>query len=244
MAQGQQSKLENITSVSFPANHLLQFSIVKQEAEQSYKKQYFFFITLAPGVQNPQGGRTFDFNSRVTMKVESYQIKELAHALRAYARGQEAAYGPHSIYVDSGKSAYGQQGASNTGKSLSMQKNANQKTNAPQVTFFFKAGTNQALGYSMTPYRALAIADEIEELSKYCGKLELARGPVASHAGAFENPNLVNQVPPMGSPAPFNQPNPVGGPAPFNQPNPAGQQVAGNFTNTFSGFVPDDDVPF
>ena len=101
-----QSKLESIFSTSFPANHLLQFSIVKQDAEQSYKKAYFFFITLAPGVQAQGGGRTFDFNSRVTMKVESYQIAELAHAMRAFARGQETALGPFSIYVDSGKSAF------------------------------------------------------------------------------------------------------------------------------------------
>ena len=232
-----QSKLENIFSTSFPANHLLQFSIVRQEAEQSYKKQFFFFITLAPGVQSQSGGRTFDFNNRVTMKVESYQIDELAHALRSFARGQEAQLGPHSIYVDSGKSAYGGGAQGGTGKSLMIQKTQNQKANnAPQVTFFFKQGTNQALGYSMTPYKALAVADDLIELAKHCGKLELARGPVTSQTGVFENPN------PMGFADPVPPPGATG-PAMFgNTPNSGASNVAGNFTNTFNNFG--DDVPF
>lgn len=219
MAQAQ-AKLENITSVSFPANHLLQFSIVKQEAEQSYKKTYFFFITLAPGVQSPQGGRTFDFNNRITMKVESYQIDELAHAIRTFARGQEGLFGPFSIYVDSSKSAHGQQGAG--GKSLMLQKTQTQQKPggpppAPAVTFFFKAGSNAALGYSMSPYRALAIADKLAALSEHCDKLELARGPVGNQAGAYENPA------------------PMGG---FNEPGtpPGVSGVADNFSNVFNNF--------
>ena len=222
MAQAQ-AKLENITSVSFPANHLLQFSIVKQDAEQSYKKSYFFFITLAPGAQNPQGGRTFDFNNRITMKVESYQIDELAHAIRAFARGQESIFGPFSIYVDSSKSAHGQQGAG--GKSLMIQKTqTQQKQNgpppSPTVTFFFKAGTNAALGYSMSPYRALAVADKLTALSEYCDKLELAKGPIGNQTGVYENPSPMEG---FGESA--------------NQPiNPPGTNVAGNFSNAFNNF--------
>jgi len=248
MAQQGQSKLENITSTSFPANHLLQFSVVKQETEQSYKKQYFFFITLAPGAKTQDGGRTFDFNNRVTMKVEAYQIKELAHAIRAYARGQEQVFGPHSIYVDTGKSAYGQQGGGQ-GKSLSIQKTATQQRPngpppSPTVTFFFKSGSNQALGYSMSPYRALAVADEIEELAKYCNKLEQARGPVAAHSGAFDNPNFANQVPAAGPFGGQESPQPFAGTPPFGQPAPGpASNVAGNFANTFNNF-PDDDIPF
>ena len=237
MAQQTQSKLENIISTSFPANHLLQFSIVKQEAEQSYKKAYFFFITLAPGVQAQGGGRTFDFNNRITMKVESYQISELAHALRSFARGQEVQLGPHSIYVDSGKSAYGTQGAG--GKSLSVQKTlTQQKQNgpppSPTVTFFFKVGSNQALGYSMSPYRALAIADKLQALSEKCDDLEMARGPIGAQTGAYENPN------PMG----FADTPPTGG-NPFSNPpgtNAGPGNVAGNFAGAFNNF--DDNVPF
>jgi len=232
MAQTQ-SKLESIFSYSFPANHLLQFSIVKQEAEQSYKKAYFCFITLAPGVQSQQGGRTFDFNNRVTMKVEAYQITELCHALRSFARGQEALFGPFSIYVDSGKSAYGQGGG---GKSMMVQKTQNQKqNNAPMVTFFFKVGNNSALGYSVTPYRALSIADKLEFISKKCDELEFSRGPVQT--GTYENPNPVGfaETPPSVGPSA----------SPFDNIPSSPQSattvgnIAGNFSNTFSQFETD-----
>jgi len=53
----EQNKLENIFSYSFPANHLLQISIVKQATDQSYKREHFCLITLAPGIQSTHGGR-------------------------------------------------------------------------------------------------------------------------------------------------------------------------------------------
>ncbi|HQF36483.1 MAG TPA: hypothetical protein PLL26_02470 [Candidatus Dojkabacteria bacterium] len=234
MAQNPGQKLESIFSYSFPANHLLQFSIVKQEAEQSYKKAFFCFITLAPGVQNQQGGRTFDFNNRITMKVEAYQITELSHALRAFARGQEGTFGQFSIYVDSGKSQFGQGGG---GKSMTIQKTANQKQgNAPMVTFFFKSGTNQALGYSISPYRALAIADKLEFIGKKCDELEFSRGSIAPQMGTYENPN------PMG----FTDNNPTnvfGTPQTMSPDKSKPQSVAGNFANTFQQFD-FDEAPF
>lgn len=238
MAQEQQSKLENIFSYSFPANHLLQISIVKQDAEQSYKKAYFCFITLAPGVQNPQGGRSFDFNNRITMKVEGHQITALAHAMRAYVRGQEAIVGPFSIYVDSSKSQYSQGGGG--GKSMMIQRTTNQKqNNSPALTFFFKVGQNQALGYSMTPSNALAAADICEFIGKKCLELEFARGPITAQAGAYENPGLGGG---FGEPVPSAVPG-AASPAPFGgkQPNP-GNNVAGNFAGSFGQF--DNDTPF
>jgi hypothetical protein len=234
MAQNPQAKLESIFSYSFPANHLLQVSIVKQPSEQSYKKEFFCFITLAPGVQSPQGGRSFDFNNRVTMKVEGHQVTALAHAMRAYVRGQEAIVGPFSIYVDSSKSAYGQGGG---GKSMMIQRTTNQKqNNAPMLTFFFKVGSNQALGYSMTPANALAAADVFEFIGKKCLELEFSRGPATAQTGAYENPapvGFADPVPGAGMPNQF-----AGAATP---PNPAASNVAGNFQNTFSQF---EDTPF
>jgi len=108
---------------------------------------------------------------------------------------------------------------------------------APAVTFFFKAGTNQALGYSMTPYRALAIADELEELSKHCGELERARGSASTHTGSYDNPNFAEPVPGSG---PTSFTTPPSSPQPFNaSPN----NVASNFAGTFNTFQ-NDDVPF
>ena len=239
--QAGQSKLENIASTSFPGNHLLQFSIVRQETEQSYKKCYFFFITLAPGVTTQQGGRTFDFNNRITMKVESYQIGELAHALRSFARGQETQLGPFSIYVDTGKSAYGQQGGGQ-GKSLFLQRGQTQvKTGdtrppSPQVTMFFKVGTNTAIAYPIAIYRALAIADKLQAMSEHCDKLETARGPAAVQTGAYENPNPMGftEQPPSAVP---NAPPQFG-----QQAGPGATNVTNNFAGAFDAFS--NDVPF
>lgn len=233
------SQLESIFSYSFPANHLLQFSIVKQEADQSYKKAFFCFITIAPGVQNQQGNRTFDFNNRITMKVEAYQLSELAHAMRIFARGQDSAFGNFSIYVDSGKSQYGQGGG---GKSMSIQRTTNQKqNNAPAVTFFFKQGQNAAIGYSMTIYRALAIADKLEFMSEKCDELEFLRGPATIQTGAYENPS---PAPSGMSPQPFGgaQPPPFGDSMTTPQNVMKPETVAQNFSGSFAQF--DDDVPF
>ncbi len=223
-----QSKLEPIFSYSFPANHLFQVSIVKQDSEQSYKKSYFCFLTLAPGVQSPEGGRSFDFNNRITMKVEGYQVTELAHALRAFARAQEVVLGPFSIFVDSSKSQYGHQGES---KSMMIQRTQNQKqNNAPYITLFFKTGRTSALAYSMTPYRALAVADKLEFIGKKCDELEFSnKGQSTVQVGSYENPKIATSDfseifanPPLSS--------------------EAANKVKNNFTNTFNQF--DTDAPF
>lgn len=232
MAQ-EQSKLENIFSYSFPANHLLQVSIVRQQSEQSYKKEFFCFITLAPGVQSQQGGRSFDFNNRITMKVDGHQVTAMAHAVRASVRGQEAMIGQFSIYVDTSKSAYGGQGGG--GKSMMVRRGETQKKE-PAITFFFKQGQGQALGFSMPPATALAAADIFEFIGRKCLELEYARGPVGAQTGAYENP----------APAGFAEAPPAAGPAPFGQPPSAAPGAAGvatNFAGAFGNF-PDNDTPF
>jgi len=217
----EQGKLENIFNYSFPANHLLQISIVKQPSEQSYKKEYFCFITLAPGVQSQQGGRTFDFNNRITMKVEGHQVIALAHAVRAYARNQAEIIGPFSIYVDSSKSSFGQQGQG--GKSLFVQRSVNQKqNNAPVIAFFFKVGQGQALSLPMSPAMALAAADVFEFIGRKCLELEYARGPVSTQPGTYQNPSFASPVPP-----------------PQSQSSEA---VTDNFANAFNDFS--NDTPF
>lgn len=230
----QQSKLENIFSYSFPANHLLQISIVKQISEQSYKKEFFCFITLAPGSQTQQGGRSFDFNNRITMKVDGHQVTALAHAVRAYVRGQDAMLGRFSIYVDSSKSAFGGQ-SGGSGKSMMVQRGETQKKE-PAITFFFKQGQGQALGYSMSPAIALAAADVFEFIGKKCLELEFARGPVGNQIGAYENPNPTGfaEAPPTGLGPNTNQFIP-------NNTSSTTNQVADDFTKSFAGF---DDIPF
>jgi len=213
----EQSKLENIFSYSFPANHLMQISIVKQISEQkSYKRGYFCFMTLAPGTQNSVGERSFDFKNRITIKVDGHQVNALAYAIKEYVNNRVDLIGPFSIYVDSSKSSYGQQGQGH--KSLSIQRTINQKQNNPAITFFFKVGTSQALAVSMTPAIALAVADVFEFVSKKCLELEFARGPVGSQIGTYQN----TEHPPQGD----------------------NQKVANNFSEAFDNFTDNNSYPF
>jgi hypothetical protein len=234
----QQSTLENIFSYSFPANHLLQISLVKQAtAEQNYKKQHFCFITLAPGVKNPDGSRTFDFQqNKVTMKVDIDKMIAMAHAIRNTVNGREAVIGSFSIYVDSSKSSYGQQGAG--GKSLFIQRGQDkQQTPQPTLVLFFKVGQGAALGYGMTPSSALALADICEFIGKKGLELEFSRVITQGSNTVTPNPAINNNqpfsVPNQQTPV-FNQQAPVNAQAPINN-----QQAP-----AFAGFNPDDDIPF
>ena len=67
MAQSTPSSLESIYNYSFPSANLLQISLVRQTANmQDYKKQYFCFISLAPGEQAENaGGRSYNFKNKI-----------------------------------------------------------------------------------------------------------------------------------------------------------------------------------
>lgn len=241
MAQ-QTNPLEPIFSYSIPGAHLLQISIVKQAAEETYKKQYFCFITLIAGENVQGGGRTFNFNNRLTMKVDCDKILALGHAIKAYVGGREAAIGPYSIYVDSSKSQFGSGG----GKSMLLQKGVDQKHNNPMVNLFFKAGSNQALAFSLNPAHALALADICDFIGKKCLELEFMKIQVNAHSGVM--PNKVGS-PPMSPPKSVNAPNVSESPFNMNQtstPNfqNSPEQVLNNFAGGFENLPQFDDSPF
>ena len=228
----EQSKLENVFSYSFPGNHLLQISIVKQTSTDAkdYKKQHFCFISLAPG-QQTQSGRTFDFKSRVTMKVDMDKIMALGHAVRNYAFGREAVIGKYGIYVDSSKSAFTQ--GQGTGKSLGLQRGVDQKSQQPVITLFFKVGTANAHAFSMNVANALAFADICEFIGKQCLELEFKRVHMTGQ-GVSENTELSNPPDEVESAGPFSDL----GAGKTSTPG----QVADNFTNMFP--ASSDDIPF
>ena len=173
MAQDQKSKLESIFSYSFAANHLFQVSLVRQAAEQTYKKEYFCFLTIIPGVNQQGGGRTFDFSNRLTLKVDGHQVDALAEAIKYYVKGKEALIGPYSIYVDSSKSQYSQGGGG--GKSLAIQRTSTKnkkQVDVPMLTIFAKAGNNPALAISMTPASAIAMSHVLSFVAQKCLELE------------------------------------------------------------------------
>ncbi len=227
--------LENICNYSFPGNHLVQFSLVKQDVEQSYKKKYFFFITCAPGEQG-QNGRTFNFQNRITMKVEIDKALGLSHAIRGYANGRDQLIGQYGLYVDGSKSSFNQGGGS---KMVFINKGQDNKGNVV-ISLTFKQGQAQGFGYGMNIPNAVAMADVIEMMCKKGLELEFSRKDFniqRSTVGVNQNANQnnFNNAP---QPAEFNS-----GQGPQNTP----QNVANNFSNTLNSMTPnatEDDVPF
>jgi len=244
MAQ-QNTPLESIFSYSIPGAHLLQISIVRQVAEEAYKKQYFCFLTLAPGEQAQGGGRTFNFNNRINMKIDGDKVLALGHAIRAYVNGREEAIGPYTIYVDSSKSQYGTGGG---GKSMLLQKGTDAKhNNVPVINIFFKAGSNSAFAFTLNPAHALAVADICEFIGHKCLELEFTKIQSNAHTGAF--PNKVG-VPPINTPKSVNVPpsDPFNmGAAPSLGFQNSPEQVVNNFAGSFENLPPmsfDEDIPF
>ena len=263
----QQSTLENVTQYSFPANNLFQISLVRDTDPNrpGYKKQYFCFLTLAPGEQGQQGGRTFNFSNKINMKQDIHKVLALAYAIRACARGQQQMIGKWSLFTDSSKSGFGQGGGV---KMVFVNQYTNSKDqNNPrnQVSLGFKAGQNQPVGLVFDIPDALALADIIESIGKRGLQLEMRGGSVSfgqqpqqqgsrsstPSPGPFsDNPQQGSggngsQQPQQQNPRQQNNQSPQGDPG-FGEPPPARGpgDVANNFQNAMGGFNQEDDIPF
>ena len=255
-----QSTLEQVYSYSFTANNLFQLSLVKDKDPNrpGYKKQFFCFLTLAPG-QQTQTGRTYNFSSKINMKQNVHNVLSLAHAIRAVARGQKALIGNFSLFTDSSKSGYGGQGGAV--KQVFVNEylkpvNQNQQNQQERyVSIGFRSGENKPIGLSFNIPDALACADVLEFVGKMGLKLEasgtqtsFAKNPPADRGQRTSNPHN-----PSGPPNPMNGP-----PNPMNPPGPGGPQnspdnVVDNFQQGLDnaagsmGGPPnpmEDDIPF
>lgn len=229
------ANLTPIFTYSVPANHLLQLSLVKQTiGEQTYKKQYFFFITLIQGIKNADGSRGYDFKqNRITLKTDIHQIFAFAHALKSAASDPNyGTTGFFKIYVDSSKSAYSAPGA--TGKSLMVGRSTNQPKNQsqkaePVVVLYFKLGQNQAVGFGVPTDIAIGISEVFHKMAEYALDLEIKKSQGAGF-GTTPNPNLGKppSAPPIGNPPTFN----------------TSENVVDNFANAFETNFNDDMPPF
>ncbi len=266
----QQSTLENVTSYSFPANNLFQISLVRDADPNrpGYKKQYFCFLTLAPGEQGQQGGRTFNFSNKINMKQDIHKVLALAYAIRACARGQQQMIGKWSLFTDSSRSGYGQGGGVKMVFVNQFQNTKDQKNPRNQVSLGFKAGQGNPVGLVFDIPDALALADVIESIGKKGLQLEMngssvsfnqgpsGQRPPAQSGGPAPGPFSEQSAPPVGTPT--GQPPPPQGGQQFADPS-QGQtrgpsDVADNFQNAMNGMgggqpspgFPgnEDDIPF
>jgi hypothetical protein len=172
MNGNQQSSLQNIYSRSFPANNLLEISLVKDTNPELpfYKNKHFMFLSLTPGGQTDQGGRTFNRDGRITVKSDSEKIMALANSIRAYARGQ-AQLGQFAIFTDSNKSAYGG-GAIKTIFAGQYDQKQQNDTVVRKVSLSFKTGQNKPIGVFWSPAESVAIADIFEFIAKKAIELD------------------------------------------------------------------------
>lgn len=261
MSNGQ-STLENVYSYSFTANNLFQVSLVKDTDPNrpGYKRQFFCFLTLAPGEQAQTGGRTYNFSNKINMKQDVHNIMSLAHALRAVARGQKALIGNYSLFTDSSRSSHGGQGG--TVKQVFVNEYIKQPQNQqnPQgqqgagerfVSLGFRVGQNRPIGLMFNVPDAMACADVLE----YIGKMGLRLDANGNSQSSFSKSPPQNRPPQGGyshqneGPPPSGPGGPPSGPPPANPPNTP-DNVANSFqqglSNAAGGEMPgmDDDIPF
>ena len=272
----QQSTLENVVSYSFPANNLFQISLVRDADPNrpGYKKQYFCFLTLAPGEQGQQGGRTFNFSNKINMKQDIHKVLALAHAIRTCARGQQQMIGKWSLFTDSSRSGYSQGGGVKMVFVNQFRNDKDQKNPRMQVSLGFKQGQNNPVGLMFDVPDALALADVIEGIGKRGLQLEINGSSVNFNQAPSGQRTQSQQRGGGPAPGPFSE-NQSQGP-PQGQPQggggfpdaPGGQgppdrgpgDVANSFSNAMdnmppggqqpggppgpSGFGNEDDIPF
>jgi len=206
----QQSTLQNIYSRSFPANNLLEISLVKDTNPELafYKNKHFMFLSLTPGGQNDQGQRTFNKDGRITLKVEAEKVKALANSLRAYARGQ-GQMGQFAVFADSSKSSYGGGGTYKTVfVSEFTQQGQQQGPEQKKIALSFKTGQNKPIGVFWAPAEALAVADIFDFIADKSLELEFqSGGQQVGKVNGQQYTNPAAQGPVQGQQAPPQQSN-------------------------------------
>jgi hypothetical protein len=104
-------QLVPIASFGFPANHLLNVGLMQRIPPPNLnypdlKEKFFFFVTLAPGINEQGGGRTYDFKQgKTTLKFASREIAGLANILRQCGIGNDANVLPYTKFSKSGQNS-------------------------------------------------------------------------------------------------------------------------------------------
>ena len=242
------SSLKPIFSKSFPANNLLDLSLV-QDTDPNlpfYKPKYFMFLSMTQGVI-AENGRTFDKNSRITIKADCVKIFALSNSIKAFARGAGPTMGQFQIFADSTKSNY----ATNGGGVIKMAfvsefeqqiKSGGTKIN---IAISLKQGNNKPIGVFFSQSEALAVSQIFDFIANKSLELEFESknvniGKVSNNFNPIQQLNNFNS-----NPQPNNF-NPSQNQIPdqnqqLKQPN---QQTQNKSPNPNLNPFGDDDLPF
>jgi len=171
-----------VAGMDFPGNSLLQFNLVHQKREQGYKPPFFFFITFVPAGK-AGNSKTYITDKRVSFKVEYTKALEIVAAIRAHANGGGGRLGKLVIWADPTKAAHVSENTDmRTGKRMTVDSAPharNQGEHVVRVTC--DPGKDQsgasapAIVYSMSPYEALAIADNLSFLAQQAREMHFNR---------------------------------------------------------------------
>ena len=132
---------------------------------------------MTQGVITDNGQRTFDKNSRITIKTDSVKILAFANAIRAFVNGQGSTIGQFQIFADSGKSHY----ASEMGNAgvIKMafisefdQQMKNSDTIKKNIAISMRQGNNKPIGVFYSLAEALAIATIFDFMANKCLELD------------------------------------------------------------------------
>lgn len=168
----QQNKLNQLVSVSHPANHLLNVQLIHEQVPpnnsgySSPKFQHWCFVSFAPGVDQGSG-RTYDFQSNITQKFSLAEIAGLSFTLKEFAKNNGANVSPYSKFSRSQtgqKSLNVWQSIKDTGNNIKLR----------MVNITVTSGQTK-LTVSLTPEQAYGFASNLNRLYKKAINLELER---------------------------------------------------------------------
>lgn len=168
--------VSNLYSFSFTANSLLKFDLVRIQPQQqttqykNEKSEHCAFVNFVPGEQTNNGGRTYNFQNKISLKYGLLELEGLRFVLKNNAETNGQASNPYRKFA---KSQGGQ-------KSVSVWQGSQTKEVAGKVvnvrTIFIQAQTNQQkVSLSMTPDQAYAVAESLHQMYLKGTQLEIER---------------------------------------------------------------------
>ena len=170
----QRGSLVNIFSKSIPANNLLDLSLVKDTSPNLpfYKSKYFMFLSMTAGIQDQNGGRTFDKNSRITIKTDAIKVLAFANGIESMAN-QNHVIGSYQIFADSSKSQFSGNNGIKIAFITEFEQTDNKGNKKRNVAISFKQGQQmKPVGIFVPPAEALAIAETFKFIAQKCMQLE------------------------------------------------------------------------
>lgn len=167
-------QLTNVFNRSFQGHNILEVSLVKDTDPnlKDYVKKHFIFLSIIPGVNKQEGGRTFDRNNRIVIKTDCEKLIALAYALRSWCKNEKI---PYSIFVDPSKSSHSKETETKAifcGEYIPKDKSQKLVPEKRQVAISFKKGTNNPIGITFPIAEGLAVADIMDFIGKKGIELE------------------------------------------------------------------------